>query len=110
MAIVTSSGTSSPLLIYSAASLPNSVWFFRFSRNISPEEICGRLSLPEMASACVPFPAPGGPSKTMNLGMEIISPYEQRVIVTMQLEIGIDAEESITDDTHNNQQPRRGGQ
>ena len=38
--IVTSSGTSSPLSMNSLAFKPRGVSFFKFSRNMSPVEIC----------------------------------------------------------------------
>jgi hypothetical protein len=40
----------------------------------------------------------------MKLVMELRLPHQQRVIVAMQFEIGIDAEECIAYDTNNDQQ------
>ena len=40
-------------------SVPRALW----SRNMSPVEMCGMASAAASSLACVPFPAPGGPSR-----------------------------------------------
>jgi hypothetical protein len=49
------------------ASKPSGVPAERFARKISPVEICGIVKWAEMNSACVPLPAPGGPTSTRRI-------------------------------------------
>ena len=65
MLIVTSSGTKLPSSIYFLANIPKAVLFLILKRNTSPVEICTKLYISFKNSACVPFPAPGGPNNTM---------------------------------------------
>jgi hypothetical protein len=72
--------------------------------------MCGKCSLVEIAAACVPLPAPGGPRRTMYLDTLTFLPYEQRVVITMEFEVSIDTKERVTDNTNDNQQSRRRSQ
>ena len=67
MAIVTSSGTRSPASMYFFASTPSSVCWATLARKMSPVEICGIPKCLAMWAACVPFPAPGGPTRTVRI-------------------------------------------
>src|SRR5579863_4290970 len=60
-----SSGTSSPRAMMSLASNPKPVASRTCSRSKSPVEICGIPYCSEIRLACVPLPAPGGPSNTI---------------------------------------------
>ncbi|SKV44671.1 Uncharacterised protein [Mycobacteroides abscessus subsp. abscessus] len=62
--LVTSLGTRSPASRYCLACRPSSVPSLMFERNRSPVEICGIPNFSEISCACVPLPAPGGPSNT----------------------------------------------
>ena len=53
------------LSMYVFAKTPNSVSPLIFARKISPVEMCGTPTSAAKTAACVPFPAPGGPMKTM---------------------------------------------
>src|SRR5215218_6396398 len=68
MAMTTSSGTRSPRSMYSWAARPSSVPSATFARKMSPVAMWGQPNLPATSAACVPFPAPGGPRKTMRIG------------------------------------------
>src|SRR5580692_8340850 len=57
------SGTSSPRSMIGLAFTPSGVPAATCSRSMSPVERCGTEYLPASFFACVPFPAPGGPSK-----------------------------------------------
>src|SRR5579862_5584873 len=57
------SGTSSPRSMIGLAFTPSGVPAATCSRSISPVERCGTEYLAASFFACVPFPAPGGPSK-----------------------------------------------
>ena len=43
---------------------------------MSPVEICGIPYFSQMNLACVPFPAPGGPSKIKRMSPPVIEPTE----------------------------------
>ena len=60
-----SSLTNSPASMIASAWHPSSVLASTASRRISPVEICGTPRLFASRLACVPLPAPGGPSMTM---------------------------------------------
>ena len=64
MAIIKSSPTRLPASIVCFAARPNSVPAWTDSRRMSPVEIFGSLRVRDRRSACVPLPAPGGPSIT----------------------------------------------
>ena len=66
MLIVTSSGTNCPLSMYDLASIPKGVFSEIFFLKISPVDIWGIEYLLLIDFACVPFPAPGGPNKTIS--------------------------------------------
>jgi hypothetical protein len=68
-AIVTSSGTSVPESSSGCTCLPSSVPAAIAARNMSPVAMCGTPYSAEMRFACVPLPAPCGPStKRFNRG------------------------------------------
>jgi hypothetical protein len=62
IATTISSGTSSPRAIISLARTPIGVPASAAARSISPVESCTRPCLATSRCACVPLPAPGGPS------------------------------------------------
>ena len=67
MLMVTSSGTSLPASMYRLASTPRGVPWETFARKMSPVEIFGTERCAAMNSACVPLPAPGGPTRTSRI-------------------------------------------
>src|SRR3954470_19892430 len=62
---ITESGTRSPRSMNAFASFPRGVPSRRAARSTSPVAIFGIPSRSASLSACVPLPAPGGPSRTM---------------------------------------------
>ena len=58
-----SSGTSLPASMYRRASMPSGVPSRTAARNRSPVATIGIPSRSARIGACVPFPAPGGPSR-----------------------------------------------
>ena len=58
-----SSETRPPLSITFFAASPSGVPAFTAARSMSPVEICGMPNASVMKAACVPLPAPGGPSR-----------------------------------------------
>src|SRR5215475_7719195 len=76
MLIVTSSGTSWPESMYRLASFPSGVPCWTLARKMSPVEIFGTDRCEAMNSACVPLPAPGGPTSTSLMG----SPPSARIL------------------------------
>ena len=64
MLITRSSGTSLPEAMIGPACLPSSVPSFTACRRMSPVETWGMPKRDASRFACVPFPAPGGPSRT----------------------------------------------
>ncbi len=64
IAIVTSSGTRSPRSMNALACLPSSVPVLTLNLKMSPVEILGIARCEAMNWACVPLPAPGGPTRT----------------------------------------------
>src|SRR5262249_47935699 len=63
MATTTSSGTSSPRSMMSLARSPTGVAALTAARSMSPVESWTIPCLSTSRCACVPFPAPGGPSR-----------------------------------------------
>src|SRR5512137_1943211 len=63
MAFVTPSGTSPPEAMMASTCLPSSVPRALWSRNMSPVEMWGICRSRDSSFACVPLPAPGGPSR-----------------------------------------------
>ncbi len=61
MAMIRSSGTSSPASMMPFASRPSSVPRATCERSMSPVESLRRSRASANLAACVPFPAPGGP-------------------------------------------------
>jgi len=60
----TPSGTSWPRSMNRRAASPSAVPLCCASRSMSPVDICGTLNASCSKRACVPLPAPGGPSIT----------------------------------------------
>ena len=60
--MTTSSGTSSPLAMIALTRLPISVPALTAARSMSPVESWMSPCLAAISLACVPLPAPGGPS------------------------------------------------
>src|SRR5271166_6010482 len=60
---ITASGTSSPASMYRFASLPRALPSATCLRRMSPVEMWGSAKSSRRRSACVPLPAPGGPSR-----------------------------------------------
>src|SRR5690606_9233693 len=58
---------------------------FIASRKASPVEMCGIPNCSTMCSACVPFPAPGGPMKT--IFMKLYLPFP--VTLSMRNDVSI---------------------
>src|SRR6185436_7542823 len=58
-----SSDTSWPASITFFAATPRGVPAFTAARSMSPVEICGMANFSRRNLACVPLPAPGGPSR-----------------------------------------------
>ena len=63
MRTTTSSGTRSPLSMIALALRPISVPAFTAARSMSPVESWMSPCLAAISLACVPLPAPGGPSR-----------------------------------------------
>ena len=78
ISITTSSGTSLPAAMYFWACCPSFVFFATFRRRMSPVEMCGTFSRSASLTACVPLPAPGGPSMMMRIGEDIRSAGKKR--------------------------------
>src|SRR5690606_21360125 len=70
----------------------------------------GKPNFLEIACAWVPFPAPGGPTKTMYTGIAFPLANKQGIIVAVQLKLSFDVEESISHNAHHDQQTGGGGQ
>ena len=80
MALVKSSGTSSPRLICAFAILARSVSSSNMARNISPVEICGILYNVANLFASVPLPTPGGPIRIIFM-MNTIQKCQRKSLV-----------------------------
>src|SRR4051812_35315741 len=65
---MTASGTRSPRSIYAFASSPSGVPLRIAARSSSPVASVGTPSAAASSGACVPFPAPGFPKRTMIIG------------------------------------------
>ena len=65
--IIKSSDTNSPASIIAFALTPNGVPAFTAALNISPVDIWGIPYFSQINCACVPFPAPGAPSKMIRI-------------------------------------------
>ncbi len=64
-----SSPTSAPESITFLAASPSGVPAFTAARSMSPVETCGMPYFWQMKAACVPFPAPGAPSRISLIGV-----------------------------------------
>src|SRR3954447_25002165 len=85
--IVISSGTRSPASMYFLACWPSSVPWLTFARKMSPVEIFGIPRCAEMNWACVPFPAPGGPTRTRRI---TAPPLAEEALVVAQHQLALD--------------------
>src|SRR3954464_4001693 len=88
MPTVISSGTRSPASMYFLASWPSGVPWLTLARKMSPVEIFGTPRCAEMNEACVPFPAPGGPTRTSLIGGPSL-PEEALVVAQHQLALDL---------------------
>src|SRR5688500_7306599 len=75
MPIMTSSPTRLPASIVALATSPRPVPAWTASRRMSPVEIFGSPCVLASRSACVPLPAPGGPSITTFIALRS-APYD----------------------------------
>src|SRR5947209_9568653 len=100
MPTVISSGTRSPASMYFFASLPSGVPWLTFARKMSPVEILGTPRWAETNSACVPFPAPGGPTRTS------LMPLPEEALVVAQHELALDLLRRVQADTDEDQHRR----
>src|SRR3954452_7472771 len=87
MPIVISSGTRSPASMNFLACWPSSVPWLTFARKMSPVEIFGIPRWAEMNWACVPFPAPGGPTRTRRI---TAPPLAEEALVVAQHQLALD--------------------
>src|SRR3954467_7855355 len=85
--IVISSGTRSPASMNFFACCPSSVPWLTLARKMSPVEILGIPRCAEMNWACVPFPAPGGPTRTSLISG---SPLPEEALVVTQHQLALD--------------------
>src|SRR5262245_14079412 len=83
--MITASGTSSPASMSRRASSPSFVPWATASRSMSPVAIWGTLQRAASRRACVPFPAPGGPSSTTRIsGADLRAASEEPLVVPHQ--------------------------
>src|SRR3954447_13738479 len=87
MPTVISSGTRSPASMYFFACRPSSVPWLTLARKMCPVEILGTPRCAEMNWACVPFPAPGGPTRT---SLITASPLAEEALVVAQHQLALD--------------------
>src|SRR3954463_692823 len=87
MPIVISSGTRSPASMNFFACCPSSVPWLTLARKMSPVEIFGIPRCAEMNWACVPFPAPGGPTRTRRI---TAPPLAEEALVVAQHQLALD--------------------
>src|SRR3954470_23992119 len=85
--IVISSGTRSPASMNFFACCPSSVPWLTLARKMSPVEILGIPRCAEMNWACVPFPAPGGPTRTRRI---TAPPLAEEALVVAQHQLALD--------------------
>src|SRR5690348_17656987 len=89
MSMVTSSGTRSPRSMKLFASRPSSVPCPTLARKMSPVEILGTCRCSAMNWACVPLPAPGGPTRTRRTS-ESPGASSEEALVVAQHELALD--------------------
>src|SRR4051795_3584686 len=85
--MVISSGTRSPASMNFFACCPSSVPWLPLARKMSPVEILGIPRCAEMNWACVPFPAPGGPTRTRRI---TAPPLAEEALVVAQHQLALD--------------------
>src|SRR5579863_4884810 len=88
--------------MYCSASLPSSVPRAKFSRSMSPVEICFTPKRSWRIRACVPFPAPGGPRKMTCMGLSL-----DEAPVVAHREPCLDLRNRVERDADNDQQRGR---
>ena len=79
--------------------LPIGVSFFTFSRNMSPVEMWTSFVAVAMRCACVPLPAPGGPSRTMYT-------LANKPFVVAHQQLRFELFHGVEDHGHHNQEAR----
>src|SRR3954453_7269610 len=85
--MVISSGTRSPASMNFFACCPSSVPWLTLARKMSPVEIFGIPRCAEMNWACVPFPAPGAPTRTRRI---TAPPLAEEALVVAQHQLALD--------------------
>src|SRR3954469_21084263 len=109
MPIVISSGTRSPASMNFFACCPSSVPWLTFARKMSPVEIFGIPRCAEMNWACVPLPAPGGPTRTRRI---TAPPLAEEALVVAQHQLALDLlrriESDADEDEHRGAAEREG--
>src|SRR5690242_13842480 len=73
--------------MYCFACLPSSVPWLTLARKMSPVEILGIPRCAEMNWACVPLPAPGGPTRTRRI---TAPPLAEEALVVAQHQLALD--------------------
>src|SRR3954469_1487980 len=107
--IVISSGTRSPASMNFFACWPSSVPWLTLAPKMSPVEIFGIPRCAEMNWACVPFPAPGGPTRTRRI---TAPPLAEEALVVAQHQLALDllggVETHTDEDEHGRAAEREG--
>src|SRR5207244_2429100 len=110
MPIITSSFTSSPRSMVAFARRPMSVPAVTASRRISPVEIFGIPRVRANRSACVPLPAPGGPSINKckdTLGSSAADPrFLHEAVVMPHVQLRLDLLHRVHRDADDDQERR----
>src|SRR3954464_13250456 len=101
--MVISSGTRSPASMNFFACCPSSVPWLTLARKMSPVEILGTPRCAEMNWAWVPFPAPGGPTRTSLIGGR---PLPEEALVVAQHQLALDLFRGV--ETHADEDEDRG--
>src|SRR5690606_23676773 len=79
-----SSETSPPVSMIFFASSPGGVWALTAARSMSPVEIWGMPNFSVMNAACVPLPAPGGPSRINRMNTSLNYAFQFLADAAMQ--------------------------
>src|SRR3954453_17595931 len=105
-AMMSSSGTSSPRSMYAFASLPRSVSSLTAWRSMSPVAMYASGKSSCRRSACVPFPAPGGPSRMrFSSAMAGRAPYLfQEALVVAHHQLGLELFHRVQRDADDDEQ------
>src|SRR5581483_8231575 len=86
--------------MYSRACLPRSVPSLTFCRKMSPVEILGTERCADTNWACVPFPAPGGPTRTSLIAG---GPLPKEALVVAQHQLALDLLRGVQADAYEDQ-------